>query len=55
MYIKFSEIFCEYSIKINQIVNFYVFLPFDRFSATFYIFFSSFCKFRQGKNLTNPI
>ena len=31
-----------------------IFLPFERFSATFYIFFSSFCKFRQGKNLTNP-
>ena len=26
-----------------------IFLPFDRFSATFYMFFSSFCKFRQGK------
>ena len=31
-----------------------IFLPFERFSATFYMFFSSFCKFRQGKNLTNP-
>ena len=26
-----------------------IFLPFERFSATFYMFFSSFCKFKQGK------
>ena len=26
-----------------------IFLPFERFSATFYMFFSSFCKFRQVK------
>ena len=31
-----------------------IFLPFERFSATFYMFFSSFCKFKQGESLTNP-